>query len=75
MMGLFPQISMATVTTFPGTSLIVKKDKLGSIGEKILFRRHALPKHPRFNISVKHYLPLPDKQIGVFEPPIQCDYA
>ena len=24
-MGLFPHISMATMTTFPGTSLIVKK--------------------------------------------------
>ena len=24
-MGLFPHISMATMTTFPGTSLIIKK--------------------------------------------------
>ena len=57
-MGLFPYISMATMTTFPG------------IGEKTLLRPHAKPKHPKFNISAKQNLPLPDNQIGTSEPPL-----
>ena len=35
-----------------------QKDKLGK------------PKHPRFNISAKQYLLLPDSRIGTFEPPL-----
>ena len=36
------------------------KDKLGEIGKKNLLCCYAWPKHPRFNISAKQDLPLPD---------------
>ena len=47
-----------------------QKDILSWIGQKILLRCHAWPKHPRFNISVKQNLPFPDSRIGAFEPPL-----
>ena len=51
-----------------------QKDQLGWIGEKSLFQRNALSKNPRFNISAKQDLPLPDSRIGAFEPPYIAIY-
>ena len=36
-MGLFPHISMATKTTFPGTSLIIKKTNWVEYMRKVSF--------------------------------------
>ena len=47
-----------------------QKDELDWIGEKSLLRRNAYPKRPRFNISAKQDLPLPDSRIDAFEPPL-----
>ena len=50
-----------------------QKDKLGWIGEKSLLRRNAQPKHPRYNISAKQDLPLPESRC-FRATVIQCDY-
>ena len=41
-----------------------QKDKIGLIGEKILYR------HPRFSNCAKENLPFPSSQKGASEPPL-----
>ena len=61
-----PYISMATITTFPGTSVMPIENGLNR-GESFSFGAM-----PSLNIpdlaKAKQDLPFPDGQIGVFEP-------
>ena len=52
-MGLFPYISMTTVTTFPGTSLIIKKINWVEKVEKFCFGAMPSPNIPGLAIVLK----------------------
>ena len=45
-----------------------QNDKLDWLDMKILLWHHAFLKNPRFNISAKQDLPLPNNRIAAFEP-------
>ena len=63
--GLYLYISMMTITTFPGTSL-VPEWKLGGIGKRVF--PLVLFLYILDLTKVRQDLPLPDSQIGALEP-------
>ena len=64
-MGLFAHISMATMTTFPGTNLIIKKINWAE------FFSGAIPSPNIPGLAcAKQDVPLPDSRINAFKPPL-----
>ena len=64
--GLFPYISMATITTFPGASLISMETGLNR-RESFSFGAMPSPNIPDL-VKASQKLPLPDSRIGASEP-------
>ena len=64
-MRFFPHISMATMTTCPGASLITKKTSWVEYARKFSFG--AMSSHPKLNIYAKQEFSLPGSLIGAFE--------
>ena len=64
-MGLFPHVSMATMTTFP---VHYWKNRQGLSGNKVLLQRNGYPKLHRFSNCAKEDLPLLGSQIVAFKP-------
>ena len=63
-MGPFSHMSMATMTTFPGTSLIIEKIKINWVEQERKFSLDAMLNY------AKQGLPFPDSRIAAFEPPL-----
>ena len=58
-MGLFLHISMATMTTFPGTSLIIKKINWVDEARKPSFGTMASPNIPGLAVMLNKTFPSP----------------
>ena len=67
-MGLFPHVSMATITTFPGTSLIVEKTNWVELARKITFGTMPSPNIPGVTFPLNKTFPFPNRLIGALEP-------
>ena len=64
-MGLFLHISMATMTTFPGTSFIIKKINWVELGRKFSFDAMPSPNIPGSGVSFTNIVAVGSNLVAV----------